>query len=261
LALPLVAACTPERAAALRFPGAPVAFDRAASDPRAVAIADQVIAAAGGRERWQALKQVRWSETIRRGGKPIARGEQAWDRWNARAYGRLHHDAGDVVVMRELYGARRSAYVERGGSHLVLVAGDGVQALAIASERFTADTAALCMPLLLEEPGTRLRYLGELQDESRRELDAIRVELDPRDTAHPGEAFELVVDRASHRVALLAIAEAHGKASYQLDGWQDVAGLTFPTVVRDLGDTAVDVVYADLHVGEPDDALYVPPVE
>ena len=45
-------ACGPGRSTFARHPGGPATFDRASQDPKALAVADKVIAAAGGAQRW-----------------------------------------------------------------------------------------------------------------------------------------------------------------------------------------------------------------
>src|SRR5687768_15686382 len=96
-------------------PASAPAFDRAGSDPRAVEIADRVIAAAGGRDRWAAAKQIRWSESIvTEAGRPTLELEQAWDRWNGRHHLRVRTAQGDVVVMRNLYDGGGSAFAQAG---------------------------------------------------------------------------------------------------------------------------------------------------
>src|SRR3990172_5154126 len=88
LMLVFLVACGPGRTTFARYPGAAPAFDRSASDPKALAIADKVLAAAGGADKWNAAKQVRWSESVMNDGKEAVAGEQAWDRWNGRHHGR-----------------------------------------------------------------------------------------------------------------------------------------------------------------------------
>src|SRR5688572_3589979 len=88
LCFALLAACG-GRSAFQRYPGAPVAFDRAGSEAKAVEIADKVFAAAGGVGNWDKAKQLRWRQVVTSDGKQIIDVEQIWDRWNARHLGRL----------------------------------------------------------------------------------------------------------------------------------------------------------------------------
>src|SRR4051794_32848537 len=90
-------ACGPGRSTFARHPGASVTFDRASQDSKALEIADKVVAASGGAAAWSAAKQLRWSQVISQDGKELLAGEQAWDRWNGRAYGRARREGGDMV--------------------------------------------------------------------------------------------------------------------------------------------------------------------
>jgi hypothetical protein len=250
VALCSLAACGASHTAAARFPGAPPAFDRAATDPKALELADQVLTATGGREHWEAIKQVRWSQTITHEGKPPLEGEQSWDRWNAREYGRVHRGDTDVVVMRELYGSQAVALGARGQSMQKLAREDAKTALDFATKRFSLDHAALCMPALLEAPGTK--------DSENQTREALKVEFDPKDGVHSGIAFRLLVAPDTHLVAQLEIIQAAGTSGYKLSQWVDVGGLKFPTVENNLGDPTEQIAFKDIRVGEPEEALYTP---
>lgn len=254
-------ACEPARTSVARYPGASAAFDRAASDPRAVAIADQIVAATGGRERWDRVRQIRWTEAITHAGQPVLAGEQAWDRWNGRHYGRLRRDAGDVIVMRALYSDQHAAFVQRGASTMKIPPDEAQRAIDTADQYWRLDTGALCMPLLLEAPGTKLSYVGPLDDQDHRPRDAIKVELDPRDPTRAGPAFQLLVDRDTHTIVQLEILRADGTAGYTLSQYVDVGGLKFPTTERDLGDAGDAIAFSNIQVGDPDEALYTPRVQ
>src|SRR5258705_13813486 len=96
-ALAIATACGPGRTTYARHPGAATAFDRAGSDPKALEIADQVVAATGGKANWDKAKQIRWTVSIKDGDKVVIEGEEAWDRWNGRHWGRIHNEAGNLV--------------------------------------------------------------------------------------------------------------------------------------------------------------------
>src|SRR6267142_6611418 len=134
LAAMAIIACGPGRSAFARYPTAATAFDRTGSDPKALAIADRVVAAAGGIDHWNQAKQLKWTESVTIEDKVALTFDEAWDRWNGRHYGRLHsaadiessvgtsknptqsvrEGAGDVVVMRKLYEDSAAAFVDSG---------------------------------------------------------------------------------------------------------------------------------------------------
>ena len=258
--LTCLAACGSARTSAALYPGAPPAFDRAASDPKAVAVADAVLAATGGRERWAAVQQVRWVETIWLDGRIAMTGEQSWDRWNGREYGRLARRDGDLVVMRELYGDQTAVMAARGNS-MARLRGDQIKpALAFATQRFNLDTAALCMPALLEAPGTKLTYVGPILDAEHQEREAIKVEFDARDTLRAGTTFQLLVAKDTHRITQLEIVESNGSIGYRVAGWTDVGGIVVPTLEINLANPAEKIAFGRIQIGPPDEALYTPNV-
>ena len=255
----LLLACGPGRTTFARYPGAAPAFDRNASDPKAVAIADAVIAAAGGHDKWDKAKQVRWSETITHDGKAIVDGEEGWDRWNGRHHGRLHRDDGDLIAMRQLYGEADddAVLVEKGTSLTKLPAQDAKRAMPMVAERWEFDTAALCMPFLLEEPGTTLGYIGDAGDDPT--LEDLKVSFDPKDTNRGGVVYQVSVHKDSHVIERFMIVKAGGNIGYKLSQWVEVNGLKFPTVENNLGYTGEVITFKDIHTGEPEEALYSPP--
>jgi len=257
LALLSVASCGPGRSTFQRYPNATPAFDRAKSDPKAVEIADKVAAAAGGMDKWAMVKQLRWSEVVSNDGKTQLEGEEAWDRWNARAMGRLLGDHGDVVVKRDIYGERLEAWGEQAGKRSALPEKDAEQAGKVAKERWQYDTAALCMPFLLEEPGSKLGYVGEAAGDDGKPLEVLLLSFDPADTARTGTSYQVDVDPTSFQIARIEVVKPGGNIGYKVSGWKEVNGLKFPTVENNIGMTSEAITFKDIKIGEPEDQLYV----
>ena len=281
----VLAACGPGRTTFARHPAAAVAFDRAGSDPKAVAIADKVIAAAGGAERWNQAHQIKWSEQYTDNGKIALSIDQAWDRWNGRHHARLHSAAnadysvdtshnptqskregeGDVVVMRKLYEDSGNAFMDSGGGLHAINPEDTPRAMATARERWQFDTAVLCIPFLLEEPGAKLSYIGEAPGEDGKPpLDDIKLEFDPRDSTRTS-AYHVLVNRETNLVDRLEIIEkgqpdTH-RIKFRLGQWTDAGGLKFATLDADVGNKGQQITFKNITVGEPDDALYVPSIQ
>jgi hypothetical protein len=283
--LAALAACGPGRSTFARHPGGAAAFDRSGSDPKAVAIADKVIAAAGGAEHWNHAHQIKWSEEYTNKGKVVVAFEQAWDRWNGRHYGRLKKAAdasyavdtshnpteskregeGDVVVMYRLYEDKGNAFLDSGHGLVGINAPDVPRALATARERWQFDTAVLCMPFLLEEPGTKLTYVGEFPGEDGKPpLDDIKVVFDPNDPSRTS-TYHVMVNRETNLIDRLEIIEKgqpdNKRIAFHLGTWVEVGGLKFPTVDEDVGVKEQLITFKNISVGEPDDALYVPSIQ
>ncbi|GEM_PF-2714581 len=257
LALLSVASCGPGRSTFQRYPHATPAFDRAKSDPKAVEIADKVAAAAGGMDKWAMVKQIRWAELVSNDGKTQLEGEEAWDRWNARAMGRMLGDHGDVVVKRDIYGERLEAWSEQAGKRSALPEKDAEQADKVAKERWQYDTAALCMPFLLEEPGSKLGYVGEAAGDDGKPLEVLLLSFDPADTARTGTSYQVDVDPTSFQIARIEVVKPGGNIGYKVSGWKEVNGMKFPTVENNIGMASEAITFKDIKIGEPEDELYV----
>ena len=88
-------------------------FDAAQSEPKAVEIADAVLAALGGEASWAKAKEIQGVQMIVIDGKLQDWGMHAWDRWNGRHhYKRLYADGNASVSMHELYTETGTAYIE-----------------------------------------------------------------------------------------------------------------------------------------------------
>ena len=250
--------CGPGRTTYARFPGGAAAFDRAHADPKALEIADKVVASAGG-THWAAAKQLKWSEKVSNDGKVVLDFDEAWDRWNGRHYGLLHAEQGDVVVMRSLYEGGGTAKANHG--HTLLTGADLASALGEAKERWLFDTATLCLPFLLEEPGVKLEYIGELAGETG--LDDLKVTFDPIDTTRSG-TWHAMVSRDTSQVVRIELVKAGqpetSRIGYKLSDWVEVGGLKLPTKLQNIGLATEVITFKDITVGEPEDNLYVPQV-
>jgi hypothetical protein len=250
-----IASCGPSRTTMLRYPQAPAAFDRAGSEAKAVELADKVAAAAGPAEKWAAVKQLRWGETIKNDGKTVIDGEEGWDRWNARHYGRLIREEGDVVVHREIYGEGISAWGEQPGKRVRLPDADAERASKVAAERWQFDSAVLGMPWIMEEPGTKLKYGGQANGETG-PLEVILVTFDPNDKARTGSSFQVDIDPATNTIARIEIVKPAGNIGYKLSVWKEVGGLKFPTLLNNIGLATEVITFHDIVIGDPEEELY-----
>lgn len=259
--------CGAGRTTFARHPAAAAAFDRAGSDPKAVEIADRVIAAAGGQAKWNATRQVRWSESVTTGQAGMAPilFDEAWDRWNGRHYQRLRGEAGDVVVMRSLYEASGTAYYQNGPATRALLRADMDRALGNARERWDLDTAILLLPFLLEAPGAKLALAGEAPGEAGQPpLDDVKLTFDPNDPTRTA-TYHAMVNRATNQIARIEIVKAGDpdtkRLGYKLDRWIDIGGLKLATVYENIGLVGEVITFTSVSAdAEPDETLYVPVV-
>ena len=262
LATVALLACGPGRTTFARYPGSSPTFDRTAADPKALEIADKVIAAAGGAERWNAAKQLRWSQVVMQDGKQVIAGEQAWDRWNGRHHARAKRGDGDIVVMRPIYDAGGQAFMDDGQKMRKLENGAD-ESIKVAHERWEFDTAALFMPFLLEEPGTKLAYDGEVTSDDGKPEDALLVTFDPKDLRK--STYRVIVNRETNLIDRIEIQKPGTgpmeRLGYALTDWHDGGGIKFPGKLQNIGYQGEVLTFADLSVsGSPDDELFVPPL-
>ena len=254
-------ACGTARSTYARYPGAPAAFDRQGSDPKAIEIAEKVLAAAGGRSGWDAAKQIRWKQTVTSDGKVTLETEQAWDRWNARHHGRLAIGEGSIVVGYELYGRFSMGFMEEGRKKENLDDESRAKALAKAKSVFNVDTAVLTLQFLMLEPGATLEYVGPAKDDAGNEgYDEVAVTFG--DPLRKELEFHAIVDRTSNelrRIEMLKIGTIQ-KVGYSLQGWTRVGGLSFATQRTNLGYSGETTAIKDIRVSSPEDELFIAPL-
>jgi len=173
----------------------PPFFDPAGSDPRAIAIADLVMAALGGERAWEQTRDVYFAFDVERDGKRLAHRTHLWDRWGGRLrYQSVKKDGTPFVVLLNVNTRSGQAYrlpreaaagTTAGGDAVPLEAGPAKELLDEAYEAWINDTYWLLMPYKMKDPGVRLKYAGEKTIEGAEydlvELTFEDVGLTPRD--------------------------------------------------------------------------------
>ena len=136
----------------------------ASSDPRAVAIADRVMQALGGKEPWNATRYLRFDFTVDRGGKTVVSRAHTWDKWTGRYRLEAKTEPGErprkegapYVVLTNIN--TKEGSVHREGKRL-----DGEERkkhLELAYAIWVNDTYWLLMPYKMRDPGVILAYDG-----------------------------------------------------------------------------------------------------
>jgi hypothetical protein len=137
---------------------APPAFDPRQSDPRAVAIADLVMAALGGQRAWDETRYLRFAFAVDKGQARVAYRTHLWDRWDGRL--RFETTGKDGVTLVVLLNVRtREGEAYRGAKKLETAEAKPV--LEEAYEAWINDSYWLLMPYKMRDPGVRLQYAGE----------------------------------------------------------------------------------------------------
>jgi hypothetical protein len=258
-------ACGPTRTTFARPPAAAAAFDRAGSDPKALEIADRVIAAAGGADRWGATKQLKWSEKVSTGTGAAIEFDEAWDRWNGRHYNSLHNGTFNVVTMMSLYDGSASALSEHNHQMTRMPGQDAERAISNARDRFQFDTAALVLAFLLESPGVKLGLTPDYVAEPGAEpADSLKVTFDPKDPTR-SSTYYAIVNRQTNQIDRFEIVKPgdpdNKRLGYKVTAWGDAGGLKVPAALQNVGLASETITFSNFSVGEPDEQLYVPVVQ
>jgi hypothetical protein len=134
-------------------------FDAAGSDAKAIAIADEVMQAMGGRAAWDATRFLSWNFFGLR--------THLWDRWS----GDLRFQQGDQVVLMNVN--TKDGRVFRAGQEL---AGDErAKALDGGYKAWINDSYWLLMPYKLKDSGVTLKYKGDGQLADGRPADVLQL--------------------------------------------------------------------------------------
>jgi len=197
----------------LAAPASPPIFDPTRSDPRAIVIADLVMAALGGRQAWEQTRFVYFAFAVERDGKRVAYRTHLWDRWEGRLrYETRGKDGAPLVVLLNVDTRQGDAYRlpaearAAGGALAAPSKMDAATAKPILDEAYEAwinDTYWLLMPYKMKDPGVHLGYAGE-ETRDGEEYDLVEltfedVGLTPRDRywAHVNRRTHLM-DRWSY---------------------------------------------------------------
>jgi hypothetical protein len=135
-------------------------FDLKGSDPEAVAIADEVMEALGGRAAWDRTRFVTWSFFGRR--------THVWDRHT----GRLRFDDGATLVLMNLNTGEGRAWKE--GAEVLDP--DALQEILTGAESaWINDSYWVFMPYKLKDTGVTLKHLGKAHTEAGSEADVLEL--------------------------------------------------------------------------------------
>lgn len=123
-------------------------FDTAGSDVKAIEIADQVMAAMGGRKNWDKTRFITWNFFGSR--------KHIWDKWTgtARIEGLKDKSVSIININKE------TGIIYRNGN--IVTQPDSVKKyIKIAKGQWINDSYWLLMPFKLKDSGVTLKYLGE----------------------------------------------------------------------------------------------------
>lgn len=168
----------------------------AASDPKAVALAQEVLAALGGAEAWSATRYLRFDFAVERPGAPGFSRAHTWDKWTGayRLEGKTREGQALRVVMN-LNDKQGQAWLD--GQPL---AGEDLKKrLDGAYAVWVNDTYWLLMPFKLLDPGVTLALAGEAAGEGGVTWDKLLLTFDGVGLT-PKDKYWVFVNRATKQV-------------------------------------------------------------
>jgi hypothetical protein len=212
LALAACHASAPEAAPAPANPPC-AGFDAAGSDPRAIAIADEVMQAMGGRAAWDKARVLCWNFFGRR--------SHVWDKQT----GDWRMDEGDKVVLMNVDSGKGRVF-EKG------VELTEPEALAKALEggrrAWINDSYWLVMPYKLKDSGVTLTYAGEGALADGRKADLLQMTFKGVGVT-PDNRYLVFVGRDTHLVERWQYFQKAGDAEPKMDtvweGWGWYGGI------------------------------------
>jgi hypothetical protein len=209
----------------------PAGAETAASDPKAVAIAEKVMVGLGGQPRWDALRYLCWSfepsvnDTVR-----VSR-RHVWDKYTGwhRVEG-VNRANQPYVYIENLNDSTGKAWVNGAA-----IEGDSLRKLLrSAHAAWINDSYWFLMPYKLRDPGVTLKYAGEAKDSAGTVYDKLALSFENVGMT-PGDRYWVYVSRKSMRVEkwehLLQGAEPP-PVMWTWEGWEEHDRLWFPTAHR-----------------------------
>jgi len=171
-------------------------FDLEGSDPRAMEIADQVMARLGGRQGWDQTRFLTW--------RFFGRRLHVWDKWT----GDIRFEEDGLVVLMNIHTRQGRAWQE--GQELAQP--DTLQArLEHAYRAWINDSYWLVMPYKLKDSGVTLRYKGKGQTQEGRPADILVLTFKDVGVT-PQNKYEVWVDQEDHLVRQWAFYAEAGDA-------------------------------------------------
>jgi len=162
-------------------------FNQAASDAEAIAIADQVMEAMGGRQAWDQTRYLRWTFGGRRA--------LIWDRHDQKV--RIEVPADTLVYLLD-YAAEPTARAFKNGREFT--ASDSVLKYTEQARRiWINDSYWLVMPFKLKDSGVTLRYLGEGSTEAGVAADVLELTFEEVGVT-PQNKYHIWIDQEEHLV-------------------------------------------------------------
>jgi hypothetical protein len=201
-----------------------------ASDPKAIAVADRVIRALGGKERFDALRGLQWSFESARNDTVLSTRLHTWSKWDGRyKVSGTTRDGVPFTFTTDLDTGEGQAWMA--GAPM---AGDTMRALMKrAKSLWTNDSYWLLMPFKLRDPGVVLKHEGTVR-EGDYLFDKLALSFEGVGET-PGDHYWIYVNQASGRPEkweYVLQGQHPPPAQWRWEGWEQHGGLWFATAKR-----------------------------
>ena len=160
-------------------------FDLEGSDERAIRIADEVMAACGGRDAWDNTHYVTWRHFGRR--------LHVWDKWS----GNIRVEAKNTVILLNVHSRQGKAWKE---GEKISHPDSLEQALQFGYEAWINDSYWLFLPFKLKDSGVTLKYLGERKTQDERDAETLSLTFKEVGVT-PHNKYHVYVDKETHLVS------------------------------------------------------------
>jgi len=177
------------------------------ADPRALEIAEKVVTALGGAERFNAVRYFSFHFVVARDTIRTSDWRHDWDRSTGdyRLEGR--NDAGEELLILFNVNNRRGEAYKNGQ----IMEGEELSSLLeFAYGRFINDTYWLLMPYKLRDPGVMLTFDGE-QTIDNQKFEIIKLTFVPSAGLTPQNVYRVFVDPATSRIHRWEYFQEEGK--------------------------------------------------
>lgn len=205
--------------------------DLRGSDARAVAIANQVMDALGGKKQWDALPGLRWTFGSQVGDTVRSSRRHAWNKLTGQHRVDGVNRLGQTFTFIHTVGDTNSGKAWMNGT---AIEGDSLHKLIKRAEAvWINDTYWMLMPYKLRDPGVTLGYAGDTTFAGAT-FDRLALSFGEVGMT-PGDHYWVYVDRADHRVKqweMVLEGDTPPPVRYTWGGWEQHEGLWFPTEHR-----------------------------
>ena len=166
-------------------PAAP-GFDAAGSDARAVQVADEVMAAMGGRKAWDNTHLISWNFFGAR--------QLIWDKWTGNV--RVDNLKNDQTVLLNVNNDKGRVF--RNGAE-VIEPDSVAKYVKQAKAAWINDSYWLVMPFKLKDSGLTIKHIGEENTQDGKAADVLQLTFKGVGVT-PDNKYKVWVDKASHLV-------------------------------------------------------------